>query len=237
MPALLRLYEAFGHVRKPESVPGCPHCVEPGEGACLLAVPLASIEAASLARYAAKALTTWGGVAEFRYFLPRLLECAAADAFSHPDPEIVVGKLAGAGWTTWAAEERAAVAGFLEEWWRGTLRSHPSRPPMDTVLCALAAAGFDLTACLDEWSRLESDAAIAHLHDFVTDGLSGRRLTNAFWDRRGPAYRQVLAWLTEGAAASAVEAAFARETREPVLALLAGMHPALPTPWRGGSPG
>ncbi|NUR88878.1 MAG: hypothetical protein HOY71_32735 [Nonomuraea sp.] len=227
MPALRRLYEAFAHVPRPGSVPGCPHCVEPGEGACLLAVPVGSIEAASLARYAAKAMTTWGGVAEFRYFLPRLLECAAADAFSYPDPEIVFGKLARAGWTAWPGEERAAVAAFMEEWWRTTLRRHPSRPPMDTVVCSLGAAGLDLTPVLDGWARLETDAAIAHLRDLVTDGLSGGRLTNAFWDRHGPAYGQVLGWLTGGAAAAAVEAAFARETREPVLDLLAGLHPSL----------
>ncbi|NUT09596.1 MAG: hypothetical protein HOQ38_03890 [Nonomuraea sp.] len=229
MTALRRLYEAFGHVAKPESVPGCPHCVEPGEGACLLAVPLGSIEPAALARYAAKAMTTWGGVAEFRYFLPRLLECAAADAFSYPDPEIVLGKLAAAGWHTWPEEERDAVAGFLGEWWRDTLSRHPARPPAGTVLCAIAATGIDLTPFLAAWERLETDAAVEHLRDFLMDGLSGRRLTNAFWDRRAPAHAQVLAWLAEGAAGRAVEAAFARETREPALDRLTDVHQALPT--------
>ncbi|MFI6921890.1 hypothetical protein ACIBIZ_18250 [Nonomuraea spiralis] len=214
----------FGAVARPAAVPGCPHCVEPGAGACLLSGPVAAIEAASLARYAAKALTTWGGVPEFRYFLPRLLECAAADAFSYPDPEIVLGKLAVAGWQGWPAAEREAITGFLYAWWRETLGRHPSRPSAGTVLCALAAAGLDLAPCLDLWAGLEDDAAIEHLRDFVTDGLSGRRLTNAFWDRGAPAYAQVLAWLTEGPAARAVEAAFTRESREHVLGLLADVH-------------
>ncbi|MEU5867320.1 hypothetical protein ABZ815_39540 [Nonomuraea sp. NPDC047529] len=228
MTALGRLYEVFGAVGRPASVSGCPHCVEPGEEACLLSGPVSAIEAGSLARYAAKALTTWGDVPGFRYFLPRLLECAAADAFSYPDPEIVLGKLAVAGWHDWPAAERTAVTAFLHEWWHDTLHRHPSRPPADTVLCAVAATGVDLAPFLDAWAGLESDAAIAHLHDFVTGGLSGRRLTNAFWDRDAPAHAQVLAWLAGGPVARAVEAAFARESREPVLGLLADVHQALP---------
>jgi hypothetical protein len=47
------------------------------------------------------------------------------------------------------------------------------------------------------------------------------RLTNTFWERDGASHRQVLTWLTGGAAADADEAAFDRETREPVLELLA----------------
>ncbi|MBN6054938.1 hypothetical protein JYK22_23580, partial [Nonomuraea sp. RK-328] len=222
-----RMYDVFGHVPRPEHVAGCPHCVEPGEEACLLAGPVRSLAAGALARYAAKALTTWGGVAEFRYFLPRLLECAAADAFVHPDPEIVFGKLASAGWRTWPADERDAIAAFLSEWWHETLRDHPARPSADTVLCALGATGIDLTPCLSAWSRLDTDAAIRHLHDFVLDGVSGERLTNAFWDRRSPAYQQVLAWLTGGPAAAAVEAAFAGQEQEPMLELLAAIEPAL----------
>ncbi|MGV9777699.1 hypothetical protein [Streptosporangium sp. NPDC003464] len=229
-----RMYDVFGHVPRPEHADGCPHCVAPGEDRPLLAGPVGSIEAAALARYAAKALNTWGGVAEFRYFLPRLLECAAADDFGYPDPEIVFGKLTSADWRVWPEEERDAVAGFLGEWWHETLRRHPVRPSIDTVVCALAATGMDLAPCLEIWSRLDTDAAINHLHDFVLTGLSGKRLTNAFWDRHSPAYQQTLTWLTGGPAAAAVEAAFAAQTREPLLELLAEIHPALLPPHGDG---
>lgn len=231
--AKARMYDVFGHVPRPERVAGCPHCVEPGEERCLLSWPVGSVEAESLARYAAKALTTWGGVTEFRYFLPRLLECATAGAFSYPDPEIVLGKLASADWRAWPEEERDAVTDFLREWWDQTLRHHPARPPIDTVLCALAATGMDLTSCLDTWSVLDTDASIRHLHDFVMTGWSGRRLTNAFWNRDSPAYEQAVTWLTGGPAAAAVEAAFAREGREDLLELLTAIHTVI-TPRSSG---
>lgn len=225
--AKAQMYDVFGYVARPARVDGCPHCVEPGQERVLLAGPVRSIDATALAHYAAKALNTWGGVAEFRYFLPRLLECAAADAFGYPDPEIVFGKLATVDWQTWPETEREAIAVFLYAWWHETLSAFPARPGIDTVLCSLAATGLDLAPCLEAWGRLETDAAINHLYDFVDTGVSYGRLTNAFWDRRSPAYQQVLAWLTGGPAATAVEAAFAVQTEEPLLVRLAAIHPAL----------
>ncbi|MGH3376898.1 MAG: hypothetical protein ACRDP6_19390 [Actinoallomurus sp.] len=70
---------------------GCPHCVDQEEDRPLLDRPLRSLSPEALSRYAAKALSTWGGVEEFRYFAPRLIECAAADEF----PNRVVGRHAG----------------------------------------------------------------------------------------------------------------------------------------------
>jgi hypothetical protein len=226
------LYAAFGHVRRPARVPGCPHCVAPEEDRPLLDRPVRSLPPDDLARYAAKAISTWGGAEEFRYFVPRLLECAAADAFVYPDPAIVFGKLAAADWHGWPAGERAAIGEFLTAWWADTLDRYPADPGAGTVLCCLGAARADLTPFLDRWGALPAAEAIQHLHEFVRYGVRwtrGPRLADAFWDRESVAHRQVLTWLTGGAAAVAVEAAFAAETREDVLGLLEETHSVLTT--------
>lgn len=230
MTALAGLYQAFEHVRRPGRVRGCPHCVAPEEDRPLLDRPVRSIEADALARYAAKALSTWGDTSDFRYFAPRLLECAAADAFGYPDPSVVFGKLVTAGWLDWPAGERAAVEAFLAEWWTGTLRQYPSRPGVGTVLCSLGSTRIDLAPFLDRWGRLETVDAIRHLHELVFHDVEWgveSRLKDAFWDRSGPGHRQLIRWLTGGDAATAVEVAFAAETREDVLQLLDDIHPAL----------
>ncbi|GAB2811769.1 hypothetical protein GCM10027176_15340 [Actinoallomurus bryophytorum] len=224
------LYAAFGHVRRPARVPGCPHCVAPQEDRPLLDGPVRSLPADALARYAAKAISTWGGAEEFRYFLPRLLECAAADAFGYPDPAIVFGKVAAAGWHAWPAGERAAIEAFLTAWWADTLERHPADPDAGTVLCCLGAARADLTPFLDHWGGLPDAGAVRHLREFVLYGVEwtrGPRLADAFWDRGSVAHRQVLTWLTDGGAATAVEAAFDAETREDVLGLLEELHAVL----------
>lgn len=229
MRAAEDLYAAFEGVPHPADLPGCPCCVSPGEGRPLLARPLRTLTAADLARYAAKALSTWGGPEEFRYFAPRLLDLAATDAFGWPDVEIVFGKLGEAGWQGWP--QRDAVAAFLDAFWARTLVSFPAHPSVGTALCALAATGAGMDAFLDDWGRLTSEPAIRHLHEFVGEQLIWRRgrprLTNAFWDASSRPYGQVVAWLTGGPAADAVSAAFARTDDEATLQLLADIEPSV----------
>jgi hypothetical protein len=220
------LYRAFAHVRRPARVSGCPHCVDDDEDGPLLDGPLRSLAPADLSRYAFKALSTWGDEDDFRYFTPRLIECAAADRL-FTDPQIVFGKLAVAGWQDWPAGERTAVEGFLASWWAGTLDHHPATPDVGVVLSCLGRTGVDLDPYLDHWGRLESVAAIRHLRDFALwevhwTGLPS--LADTYWAQDGDGHRQVIAWLTGGRAADAVEAAFAAEDREDVLELLDEIH-------------
>lgn len=192
LDAVEHLLTVFGQVRRPERVEGCPHCVGPEESRLLLDRPVRFIEPDVLAPYAFGAITMWGDVAEFRYFVPRLLECAAADAFGFPDPQIVFTKLALAGWLEWRGDERAAVETLLAAWWADTLGRYPTTPEIGTVLCCLGGTGIDMTPFLERWGRLTSVEAIRHLHDFVMSGVvwsRGPRLADAFWDRRGTAHR------------------------------------------------
>jgi hypothetical protein len=224
--AVERLYGVFGLIPRPARVEGCPHCVAPDEDRPLLDRPVRSIAPANLARYAAKALNTWGDVAEFRYFVPRLLECASHDSFDYPDPAIVFGKLTVTNWRAWPAEEIAAIESFLTAWWADALDRYPAQPEIGVVLCSVASTGTDLIPLLDTWGRLADDAAIRHLHEFVLNDVrwwSPPQIT-AFWDVHGAAHRQVVEWLTGGRLVGAVETAFEAETREEILRLLAETH-------------
>lgn len=223
MSVVEELYAAFADVPRPVELEGCPCCVGPDEGRPLLARPLRALSAAELARYAAKALNTWGGPADFHYFAPRLLELAADDAFIWPDAEIVFIKFGRAGWQDWP--QRDAVTAFLNAFWTRILAAFPTRPSVDTALCALAGTNADMEPWLDEWGgALTSEPAARHLHEFVTEQLVWRRgkprLINAFWDVSSRPYQQVVEWLTGGAAVAAASAAFARTEDEAALELL-----------------
>jgi hypothetical protein len=220
------LYAAFAGVPRPARVEGCPCCVGPDEDRPLLDRPLRDLSAEDLTRYGAKALNTWGGPEDFRYFAPRLLELAAEDAFAWPDTEIVFLKLAQAGWKDWP--QRDAVEAFLRAFWTRTLERHPAKPAIGTVVCAIGGTATDLAPYLDEWGRLGSAAAIRHLHEFATGELIRRRgapkLLSSYWDTAGRPYRQVIGWLTGGPAGAAVGAAFDRAVEEDVLELLAELE-------------
>lgn len=227
-----RLYAAFADVRRPGRIVGCPCCVGPDDDVPLLNRPLRDLTADDLSTYGAHALSTWGDAGDLHYFAPRLLELSAADAFVWPDIEIVFGKLAVAGWHEWP--QRQVVADFLTEFWSQTLSRHPARPRIGTVLCALGCAMAELAGPLGDWADLLrelSEPAIRHLHELATEELAwpkGRpHLGNAFWDTTSAPYRQVMGWLTGGAAAAAVSIAFARTDSEELLELLAETEEAI----------
>lgn len=227
--AVERLYAAFAGVARPVRVEGCPHCVDPRAADPLLSRPLRDLAAADLAAYGAKALSTWGSVDDFRYFAPRLLELAADDAFGWPDMEIVFTKLADAQWWHWP--QRDAVAEFLAAFWSRTQEDYPAHPAIGQTLCALGCTGADMTPYLAEWEGLTGEPALRHLHEFATSELTWKRgrprLSNTFWDPAGEPHRQVVAWLTEGPALAALNAAFARTGREDLLPLFAETEQAL----------
>jgi hypothetical protein len=227
------LYEVFGRVPRPLRVEGCAHCVAPDEDRPLLAGPVRDLEPDVLQRYATDALLLWGGVPEFRYFLPRVLELGAEDEFEFgfPDAEIVIGKLGLAGWTEWDDDERAAISAFLTRWWETTVVDDDPWPGAGTVLCSLGRTGTDLVPFLDRWERLESTGAIRNLHEFVMKEMtwppSGPKLRNPFWEKESAGYREVVAWLTDGRALAGVERAFENESRDEPLALLDEIHSVL----------
>ncbi|TDD74320.1 hypothetical protein E1293_29585 [Actinomadura darangshiensis] len=225
------LYEVFGQVPRPLKVEGCAHCVAPDEDRPLLEGPVRGLSVDVLRRYATEALILWGGVPEFRYFLPRLLELAAENEFNWPDPEIVFGKLGRGRWTEWSDPERAAVRAFLTRWWETKVDDEDAWPDIGAVLCSLGLTGIDLVPFLDRWGRLGSSGAIRNLHEFVTTGVTwrtaGPKLGNPFWEKETASYRDVIAWLTDGRALTAVEQAFLAETQEEMLTLLDETHSAL----------
>jgi hypothetical protein len=69
-----RLRSAFRKYPKPKKLEGCPHCVGKREGDPLCLAGLDDITVGMVSRYAAKAISTWGTVDDYKYFLPRLLE-------------------------------------------------------------------------------------------------------------------------------------------------------------------
>ena len=123
-----RLYEAFAGYPLRDRIPFCPCCGTQAEEAGLHEAPLRELSPRLLAPYArGAAWGTWGTLADFKHFLPRLLELVAWE------------DLAGHGWTDagelfkrlrsfdgardppwecWPDSERQAVGNYLDALWR-----------------------------------------------------------------------------------------------------------------------
>jgi hypothetical protein len=165
--AIDRLYATFAHVPKPTTIEGCSHCWYPSEDEALLApVPLRDLPADTLRPYLASVLSTIGSEADFRYFLPRLLEIACTTGFNFPELDHVISRMAIAGCADWVPEERQAIRALEDLLWTRTLATYPSDVSADDLLFAIGMVERDLGPFLDEWAAsLRQAAAVAHLDE------------------------------------------------------------------------
>jgi hypothetical protein len=170
--AIENLYHVFLTYRLPPHIDGCPHCVNEADHALIHAAPLHELTSKHLGRYAFKAMSTWGGVNEFRHFLPRLFELMVTDDEFPTEPEVLAGKLTYAAWQTWPPAEQAAVRQFFQAWWDATIASFALRQgaiTASTAIRSIATAEEDLTWYLGRWTAPPTTAKRLHLAAFIND--------------------------------------------------------------------
>lgn len=185
------LYDAFSHYGRPPRLEGCPCCTSPVEAQPLITKDLRVLTAPDLEHYAFKALTTWGTLNDYKYFLPRILELTE-DGSLLCDAEVTLRKLHYGGFCDWPSAERRSVHDYISGVWREAVRAWDT-DRADAFLCGAAPALADVTPLLTCADAIAPDfkAAYAAEHSSQTK----RKLLNSFWDRSTLPYQQVLSWL------------------------------------------
>lgn len=204
--AINNLYSTFAHYRLGDDFTGCDCCVGPDHSARLATPALRELRYDDLERYSSKAISTWGNVRHFKYFLPRLLELTIEHRDEFLDLAVVFGKLRYAQFDSWPQRERDAVHRFLDEYWNYQLADPivgVFEDSIDTVLCAISNALSSVQRLLDTWTGTRTDSAKRHFAAFILNNddtlLKKRRLSNAFWDTSGQPHSEVVAWLQSDA--------------------------------------
>ncbi len=89
--AITRLYEAFSHESKPSVIDwcSCEACAPRDNVSVLISKPLRSLTPDELTHYASSAFLTAGSEADFKYYLPRILEILVIADNWWPSPEVV----------------------------------------------------------------------------------------------------------------------------------------------------
>ncbi|MHB8629516.1 MAG: hypothetical protein ACYDBJ_23760 [Aggregatilineales bacterium] len=218
--AIEKLYDVFAVYPLNAPVTGCPHCTTPEDYARLESKPLRELTDDDLRKYASKALTTWGGVEDFKHFLPRLFELIAWYGYgSSVDPQIVFGKLpySKSNGEIWSEAEQQAIESFCLAWWQTTLDSY-GNPPMEGYSCleCIGQCVDDLSPFLTVWRNDTSLSALRHIVDFVDYGsYITINSDNALGNQEGSQDKQIAAWLLDPQTKDALEVAFSRYANEP----------------------
>jgi hypothetical protein len=200
--AVERLYQTFSRYRLPVHVEGCPHCVSDKDHALLYAKALRDLGPGELARYAFKALTTWGDENDFRHFLPRIFELISADGGDWTVPEAVFGKLPYGNWQTWPSDEQQAITIFFEALWSNVLDHYPHAFSAEECLRCIAQAVDDMSSYLGRWHIGQSLAHAKHFAEFVEldpqwSPRHGWWLNGPYWRNRPAPARQMVDWLCD----------------------------------------
>jgi hypothetical protein len=199
------LYKTFARYARPAKIEFCPcGCTKPEDVARLTSVPLRELPFSDLTDYVFSAMTTQGGVDDFRYLLPRLFHGFIEYDYC-VNSETIFGKLSYAKWWKWPQDEIQSFRSFLMAVWEVGVSSFPIEKALpncyeiETLLASISRTGEPLIPYLESWTHHRSWEADQHLLQFVTmhgAGFSnGRTLCEAFWEKAQPQARELRTWL------------------------------------------
>jgi hypothetical protein len=187
-----QLYRAFAKIPRPRHIDGCPCCVDKKNVRALLDKNLRAITPQELTSYASSALLTVGEVADYLYFLPRILEITAIDSSWWPDPEVTGRAIRSTNPDSWTASQRGALNQYLEAV-IGSLIESEDYCPLDGWICAIARMRFDVMPYLKQIEK--SPAAVLAYFEDNAGSLPRNKLSNSFWELPCPAHDAILDWL------------------------------------------
>jgi hypothetical protein len=127
---------------------------------------LDDITVGMVSRYAAKAISTWGTVDDYKYFLPRLLELATTKDGEQElgtSLEDIAAKLTYADWEKWPEIEQVVVLDFLTDGWRASLVRPPTEGSALSFLRDCVEIVNDVQRWLEIWEGTDSRLAIWQL--------------------------------------------------------------------------
>ena len=189
------VYRVFSRYWRPTNLQGCPCCISPKASHILCFTELRELAPAELGHYAFKALTTWGGVRDYKYFLPRILELAEDESFPC-DLEVVLGKFAHGGFSAWPEDERAVVEAYLRALWIDLVKTIDldtlDLNRADSLLCGGGLFLDDLSPFLDVADAESPNFKVAWTAEFTNQAK--KKLSNPYWDRTSSNYVRVLRW-------------------------------------------
>jgi hypothetical protein len=203
--AIEQLYVVFAKYPANPNMDGSPVYHELAQwNRALLSKPLRQLSLEEDLRvYYFKAITTWGSVAHFKHFLPRIFEQLTKLPIGIEEWS-ALNKLNYGHYETWPAREQAAVHRFLVAFWQMLLCKESDL--IDSFFAqyfpAIANVYPDFNHLLELWAADDSQEAAQRLATFVCEKekwILKKRVLSGFYDSE-PLGKLFFEWLHTSAA-------------------------------------
>ncbi|MFI5073323.1 MAG: hypothetical protein ACHP8A_20865, partial [Terriglobales bacterium] len=158
--AIEKRYVTFARYPLRENTEACPCCHSEQDERRLHAKSLRKLNANDLREFVQGALHVWGGVEDFKHFLPRIFELAMDNSAEFADTQIALGKLRYCEWWNWQESERQVIQRFFGAAWNCALTAEPtewSGIEVEDLLCGIALADSDVAAYLTKWQSMRTE--------------------------------------------------------------------------------
>jgi hypothetical protein len=195
--AVRRCYAAFAHEQRPRRLDASPLRDAEAIFRDLTSAPLNELSDEAIGPYSHWAITTVGTEADFRHFLPRILELAAcSQSPAMADAEIIAGKVMRADRQEWTDDQKEAVRQLFLAAFQNAL-DHPVFPRPGDWLCGLAIIGEDPAARIADWRHASGRAAALDMAELITnsdalpDQVGAKEMS--FWDNVDAGTRRAVA--------------------------------------------
>jgi hypothetical protein len=190
--AINEFYTAFSDVGAPKEIGGCECCLNGKEIEVLLSTPLHKLRPEDLSSYASSAFLTIGDIADYLYFLPRIIEISIRDDLWWPSMEVTARALKETDIPSWPANRRESLARLLHVVIDHMLETGEfSR--LDEWLCAIGRMELDVQPYLEQIES--SREAVLEYWKQNAGRLHEGKLGNAFWDPPTKGHDDIVRWL------------------------------------------
>lgn len=146
------VYAAFAEYPAPEMLDASPLRNLERVLHDLRSSPMPDLSGNALGGYAMWAITSVGGIREYKHYLPRILQHALLTP-SEPgfDPLVILSKLEYADWYQWPASERSAIETVYHASWLWARLQHPDEfDAINWFICAIRLQK-DINSVLESW--------------------------------------------------------------------------------------
>jgi hypothetical protein len=162
-------YETFAHYPQPLTLEASPLRDPDKLLTQLTAKPLRLLDVEDVQGYTSAALTTVGTVADFKHFLPRLLDLAVRSAVI--EPEVVALKIKTADWLTWPKSEQRIIEDVFAQACADAFRQHPDDYLADGWFNALCILSIDTSALRSQLEASANGFSTLQLAHLICQGL------------------------------------------------------------------